>query len=47
MLEDYDGLTDPSKVVVDGLYLSSKIHNIPERCRQELIVDELVGGLEG
>lgn len=32
---------DPSKVVFDGLYLWAQIHNIPERYRQEPVVDEL------
>lgn len=41
MIEDYDGVIDPSKVVFDGLYLWAKIHNIPERYRHDAVVDDL------
>lgn len=41
MIEDYDGITDPAKIVFDGLYLWAQIHNIPERYRQEAVVDDM------
>jgi hypothetical protein len=41
MIEDYDGLTDPEKVVFNGMYVWAQIHGIPELYRKEVVVDDL------
>lgn len=41
MIRDCDGLTDPSKVNFDRLYVWAKIHIILELYRRDLVVDEL------
>lgn len=41
LVEDYDGKTDPTSVVFNGLYVWEQIHKIPELYHKPGIVHQL------